>query len=479
MNLSGKHEEILGRFMDMVPQIDFNSAVKVLQKNNWDIEVALMKYFESANKSIISKIPEPVSSIANTVYSGFGSLISTFSNDSSSGKSKNPKHSASSKSSFEAFIESSSLPNFPVFYPMDKSAINSFVILPKKKGLVYLHPRSQGPHFLRQSLCDPRVAEIIEKNFVFFADFEDSDQAKSIKNQFLNGVNFVFAVFSHDGILGLIEACGGVNEIIEFLRLKAQDEVENFQRFEFGARVEPDINEEVWNGGNFDYGFDGFERHFGNQEQVDEELMRAIEESKKISEVRYQNIHYVNAEEDDLRLAIELSKFSQQEEAKSNSFVKPSNPSPILGYNQNESFEKGDYNIISDRNLRKQQDLEMESAERIYREEIKRKEEDEKANLDKIRIKSRDMEEKLKILGDEPVKSQKICLIKFTLPSGENLHRRFLLNADYQLLYYFIESKGLENFDIMTGFPGQIISSGTLESNGFELGGVCRIKIRD
>ena len=477
MSLNDNHQEILQKFMNMIPQIDFNSAVKVLNKSNWDLEAALSKYFESANMPILSKISKPVSSIANSFFSGISSLVSAVSNEPSSEKSQNPRYSAPKKSSFEDFIESSSLPNFPVIYPMEESAINSFVFIPKKKGLVYLHTRSKGSNFLRQVLCDSRVVTIIENNFVFFADFQDSDQAISIKNQFLNGINFVFAVFSHDGILGLLEVCEGINQTIEFLISKSQDDAENLegsQKYKFDAG----INQEIWNKPEFDYGLEGFNGNFGIQEHGDEELMRAIEESKRLDQIRHQNINQRKAEEDELQLAIELSKFSQQEEVKINLLQNPHHPSQIYNHIQSNPIKKVDSHINSDRIIRKQQDLEMESAERMYKEELKRKEEEEKASQEKIRNKNKDLEEKLKILGEEPEQSQDSCMIRFFLPAGERLQRRFLLKAGFQILYCFIETKGLENFDIMTGFPGIVISSGTLESNGFANGGICHVKIR-
>ena len=107
----------------------------------------------------------------------------------------------------------------------------------------------------------------------------------------------------------------------------------------------------------------------------------------------------------------------------------------------------------------------MEKAEENRRkQEMRIKEEEEAEYL-------RKQEEiakvnKMKMLGDEPEAGPDVSQITFRLPNGEKIERRFSKNTQIEVLYLFLETKGVKNVEVVSGFPAKVLKSGSLESEG-------------
>lgn len=126
---------------------------------------------------------------------------------------------------------------------------------------------------------------------------------------------------------------------------------------------------------------------------------------------------------------------------------------------------------IQDRIIRKQQESDLQEAERIV---LQRAENELKAIQEQERKKTQELEEKAKkeseikrrldLIGEEPPAGPNVSTISFRLPSGEKIDRRFNNSIEINLLYCYIESKGLANFELVFGYPSIVLKDGTIES---------------
>ncbi|OMJ85411.1 hypothetical protein SteCoe_13248 [Stentor coeruleus] len=132
-----------------------------------------------------------------------------------------------------------------------------------------------------------------------------------------------------------------------------------------------------------------------------------------------------------------------------------------------------DIQRIQDRIIREQQERELKEAEdfEIRRTEEERKkiiaakeqrEVEEKRNREEREMRDR----KMQMIGDEPPAGPDITQIIFRLPSGDKIERRFIQDSKIEILYLFLESKGFNNVEIVSGFPTKVMKEGTLFSEG-------------
>ncbi|OMJ87553.1 hypothetical protein SteCoe_10730 [Stentor coeruleus] len=132
-----------------------------------------------------------------------------------------------------------------------------------------------------------------------------------------------------------------------------------------------------------------------------------------------------------------------------------------------------DVQKIQDRMIREQQERELREAEEI---EIRKAEEESKrlllvyeqrqAEERRIREEEEKKNKKERMIGEEPPAGPYVTQITFRLPSGEKLERRFLQDTKIDVLYLFLETKGFENIEIVSGFPPKVVRDGSLQSEG-------------
>ncbi|OMJ84288.1 hypothetical protein SteCoe_14635 [Stentor coeruleus] len=132
-----------------------------------------------------------------------------------------------------------------------------------------------------------------------------------------------------------------------------------------------------------------------------------------------------------------------------------------------------DIQRIQDRAIREQQERELKEAEdfeiRRAQEERNRiiaAKEQREAEEKKIREEQEIRDRKIQMIGNEPPIGPDITQITFRLPSGEKIERRFVQDSKIEVLYLFLESKGFDNVEIVSGFPAKVMKEGTLVSEG-------------
>jgi len=139
---------------------------------------------------------------------------------------------------------------------------------------------------------------------------------------------------------------------------------------------------------------------------------------------------------------------------------------------------------IQDRLIREQQERELREAESIELEKLEqqrvRNEEIERRGRKEIeerRKKEEEIVEKNRVVGEEPEPGPGVSLITFRLPSGEKVERRFLSEFEVQNLYRFLEAKGLSGFELVFGYPSQVLSNGTLATEGLVPRAVVHVRL--
>lgn len=122
-----------------------------------------------------------------------------------------------------------------------------------------------------------------------------------------------------------------------------------------------------------------------------------------------------------------------------------------------------------DRMIRRQQDLELQEAERIVREryqleEAKRKQKKKEEEDEKLLKKhEEDLRlQKLEKIGNEPESSPETAQVSFRLPNGQKVDRRFNKQENIDILYEFVETLGVVNFEILINFPLKILNEKSL-----------------
>lgn len=139
---------------------------------------------------------------------------------------------------------------------------------------------------------------------------------------------------------------------------------------------------------------------------------------------------------------------------------------------------------IQDRLIREQQERELREAELIELEKLeqqrKRNEEISRRQREEVeekRKKEEEIVEKHKIIGDEPEPGPNVSSITFRLPSGDKLERRFFNEFEVHNLYRFLEIKGLCKFELVFGYPSQVLKNGTLASEGLVPRAVVHVRL--
>lgn len=139
---------------------------------------------------------------------------------------------------------------------------------------------------------------------------------------------------------------------------------------------------------------------------------------------------------------------------------------------------------IQDRLIREQQERELREAEQI---ELQKAEQERRKNEENLRRQREESEkkqrkeletlEKNRIVGEEPEPGPNVSAITFRLPSGDKLERRFFNDFEIHKLYSFLETKGLDNFELVFGYPSQVIRTGTLASEGLVPRAVVHVRL--
>ncbi|CAG9332235.1 unnamed protein product [Blepharisma stoltei] len=131
--------------------------------------------------------------------------------------------------------------------------------------------------------------------------------------------------------------------------------------------------------------------------------------------------------------------------------------------------------LLQERIIREQQDRELEEAERIVRERYKAEEikkaqmkKEEEEEMKKQMIEEEKRKQKEESIGAEPNPGPDIAAINFRMPDGKKIERRFQKDKKIEILYDYIETSGLKNFDILTNFPSKVLDEKqvTLEAAG-------------
>ncbi|CAG9311289.1 unnamed protein product [Blepharisma stoltei] len=131
--------------------------------------------------------------------------------------------------------------------------------------------------------------------------------------------------------------------------------------------------------------------------------------------------------------------------------------------------------LYQERIIREQQDQELREAEALVRErykseEIKRnlqKKKEEEERQKKVE-EEEERSRKLDRIGEEPELGPDISQISIRLPDGKKAERRFHKSTQVGVLYEYIETLGVKDFEIVAGFPSKILDdkSASLETSG-------------
>ena len=139
---------------------------------------------------------------------------------------------------------------------------------------------------------------------------------------------------------------------------------------------------------------------------------------------------------------------------------------------------------MQDRAIREQQKKEFREAEMAAirkAEEDRRRVESAKKEREEVEyrklIEEEEKRQKMRKIGDEPEPGNGITQITFRLPSGEKIERRFHYDTPIEILHAFIETKGLNNVEIVSGFPTKVLSEGTLQSEGLTPRGLIHVRL--
>ena len=141
-------------------------------------------------------------------------------------------------------------------------------------------------------------------------------------------------------------------------------------------------------------------------------------------------------------------------------------PRPVLSQRNKE--------LEQERRLRAQQERELREAERIVearklqeqkekQEALKKSEEAKQAKA----LEDAQKKEKIERIGEEP-NGPDTSFISFRMPDGSKVERRFAKTQKVSVLYDFIETLNCSHFNLLFGFPSEILSKSdeTLENAG-------------
>jgi catechol 2,3-dioxygenase-like lactoylglutathione lyase family enzyme len=322
-------------------------------------------------------------------------------------------------------------------------------------------------------MCNPEIVDMIRSSFPFFADFQDSERGQRAINRLNHGQPFVLGLFSNQGALSVRQNQCSLAETLTFLR----NNPNNYPRSPKARNS------------NQNHQFEDEDAIFQQQLQEALERSRADEVRIKREEDQRENF-FRDPDEDELEKVIALSKIEHDEKVREEEILKQAILESQASYHQPEledNYAELEQALEISKNenyrhsesvmIRNMQDVEYRDAQDRALEQERIKNE---RSLEKEKEKNRKQEEvkeKMKLLGEEPGLVPETCIVKFVLPNGQRIERRFYVNSQVVLLYYFIEMKGFENFELLTGFPLKFIRDGTIDSNGLKAGGLCHVRL--
>lgn len=118
-----------------------------------------------------------------------------------------------------------------------------------------------------------------------------------------------------------------------------------------------------------------------------------------------------------------------------------------------------DQQILIQRRLREAQEQEFLQTEAL----VYQKQELEKAQKllaeEKLREKSKRIQNLIQKVGPEPDTSQDSVLVSFKLSSGKRVNRRFLRNEKIKIFFEFLETQEIDAQEILTGFPLEALAN--------------------
>jgi hypothetical protein len=143
-----------------------------------------------------------------------------------------------------------------------------------------------------------------------------------------------------------------------------------------------------------------------------------------------------------------------------------------------------DPGVVDDRAIRQRQDEEFKEMERVH----KMRQDEERQKALKIKLEEEQMqalrfrEEKIraereKFVGDEPDMASGITQITFRLPSGEKIERRFHEDTLADVLITFLKTKGMEDCELLAGYPPSPLQSGSLKQFGLTPRGLIHVRL--
>jgi hypothetical protein len=158
----------------------------------------------------------------------------------------------------------------------------------------------------------------------------------------------------------------------------------------------------------------------------------------------------------------------------------------LLRCSGSEQIQSRQVRNLQDRLIREQQERELKELEQQQLLKL----EQEARHMEEVRLKALKLEEekkqkqkeqikKLEALGEEPEAGHDVSLISFKLPSGVKVDRRFRNSAEIELLYTFVETKGVERFELVFGYPSKVLTNGTVLSQGMNPRALVHVRLAE
>lgn len=140
--------------------------------------------------------------------------------------------------------------------------------------------------------------------------------------------------------------------------------------------------------------------------------------------------------------------------------------------------------ISEDRLIRQRQDEELKQMEKVHYQQLQ----EEKQKLENLKkqqeaenqklIKAQELQDSLTAqLGPEPEAGPGVTHLTFKLPSGDKLERRFLEGMHTDLVKVYLKTKGINDCDLLAGFPPQSLPSSDLKEAGLTPRGLIHVRM--
>lgn len=467
------HSRIVERFCETVQKWDNELAYKYLDSANWVLDTAVNNFLKNRNEDKLANVAKIIDGVGK-----FGIGMAKEFIGELGGETQN----------FVNYIEKMGLHNSPNFTELDMKKVEKTANKGKKVVLVYLHKKPLADNYFRTVIANEVFVDSFSQSFKFFGGFFNSSEGNKARKLYARNQEFTFALISKHGLSGLLNNLPALPELTDFLLSfssivyepnKAPNYIRNNQAINFENI--PELNEDN------DLLMAIELSKAANKEENDEEYLKAIELSKNDLQPaqRFNGQNYLRPseivhEDPEFLAAIEESKIYHQE---NRVFAEP--PRHLAHENRRDEFDNAMERYAEE--LRKHNES-VEQNVKQYSEDRKIKSENMNKMVNELEVKDSDrigLENKapekpqnlVDGLGDEPGNLPSTCFITFKLPNGQRIERRFYLKDSVEKLYLFVESKGFKNFEISQGFPMVLLNSGTLDSNNIASSTLCHVRL--